>query len=107
MVSKIYNIQFSFTSHSSDLIIVDKKILFFGKLIIRKVCKSAKSISTPSNKIMSLIENYFTPEEFKRINHYVIPMGINSKDIVLSKEVIKDKNNFTILFLGRFSQKRC
>ena len=54
---------------------------------------------------MSLIENYFTPEEFKRINHYVIPMGINSKDIVLSKEVIKDKNNFTILFLGRFFKK--
>jgi len=106
IVSKIYNIQFSFTSHSSDLTIVDKKIPFFGKLIIRKVCKSAKSISTPSYKIMSLIENYFTPEEFKRINHYVIPMGINSDDIVLSKEVIKDKNNFTILFLGRFSQKK-
>lgn len=106
IVSKILNVPFSFTSHSSDLVIVDKKIPILGKLIIRKVCLNAKSISTPSKKIMNLIKEYFSEEEFKKINHHVIPMGINSNNIYLNTKKNTDKSVFEILFVGRFSEKK-
>tara|TARA_B100000900_G_C20587782_1_gene720364 strand:- start:1220 stop:2434 length:1215 start_codon:yes stop_codon:yes gene_type:complete len=106
IVSKILKVPFSFTSHSSDLVIVDKKIPFLGKSIIRKVCMSAKSISTPSEKIMSLIKKYFSDEEFKKIDHHVIPMGINSNNISLDTKKNNDKSVFEILFVGRFSEKK-
>ena len=106
IVSKILNVPFSFTSHSSDLVIVDKKIPILGKLIIRKVCLNAKSISTPSKKIMNLIKEYFSDEEFKKINHHVIPMGINSNNISLDTKKNTNTGVFEILFVGRFADKK-
>ena len=107
-IYSIKNIKCAFFFHFSffDLVIVDKKIPILGKLIIRKVCLNAKSISTPSKKIMNLIKEYFSDEEFKKINHHVIPMGINSNNISLDAKKNTNKGVFEILFVGRFADKK-
>ena len=106
IVSKLCNVPFVFTTHTSDVTIVEKKIIFFGKNIIRKVCKNAVAISAPSKKIIDLIARYFSEEEFKNIKTYVIPMGINTENI--KPKIIKDQNEekLNILFVGRFSEKK-
>ena len=53
LVSKLCNIPFVFTSHSSDVRIVERRIPLIGKNIIRKVCREALAISAPSRKIIS------------------------------------------------------
>jgi glycosyltransferase involved in cell wall biosynthesis len=105
IASKIYKIPYVFTSHSSDLEIVDKKIPIIGKLIIKKICKEAKSISTPSKKVLEIIESFFNKEELMQINTHVIPMGINTRQIVTSKNHTKSLVK-RILFIGRFSEKK-
>jgi len=105
IVSKIYKIPYVFTSHSSDLKIVDKKIPIIGKLIIKKICKEAKSISTPSKKVLEIIESFFNEEELMKINAHVIPMGINTRQIVNTKTHKKSLVK-KILFIGRFSEKK-
>ena len=106
IVSKLCNVPFVFTTHSSDVTIVEKKIPFFGKNIIRKVCKNAVAISAPSKKIIDLIARYFSEEEFKNVKTYVIPMGINTENI--KPKIIKDQDEeeLNILFVGRFSEKK-
>ena len=105
IVSKIYKIPYVFTSHSSDVEIVDKKIPIIGKLIIKKICKEAKSISTPSKKVLEIIESFFSKEDFMKINAHVIPMGINTHQIIKS-EIHKKSHVKKILFIGRFSEKK-
>ncbi len=94
-----------FTSHSSDLKIVAKKIPIIGRLIIKKICKEAKSISTPSKKVLEIIESFFNEEELMKINAHVIPMGINTRQIVNTKTHKKSLVK-KILFIGRFSEKK-
>ena len=78
LVSKLCNIPFVFTSHSSDVTIVERKIPLIGKKIIRKVCRAALAISAPSKKIIDLIARYFSEEEFENIKTFVITMGIKT-----------------------------
>ena len=104
-MSKIYKIPYVFTSHSSDVEIVDKKIPIIGKIIIKKICKEAKSISTPSKKVLEIIESFFSKEDFMKINAHVIPMGINTHQIIKS-EIHKKSHVKKILFIGRFSEKK-
>ena len=106
LVSKLCNIPFVFTSHSSDVRIVERRIPLIGKNIIRKVCKEALAISAPSRKIIDLIARYFSEEEFENIKTFVIPMGINTENI--NRKITRNpkKETLNILFVGRFSEKK-
>ena len=106
LVSKLCNIPFVFTSHSSDVTIVERKIPLIGKKIIRKVCRAALAISAPSKKIIDLIARYFSEEEFENIKTFVIPMGINTENINRKIRRNPDKEKLNILFVGRFSEKK-
>ena len=106
LVSKLCNIPFVFTSHSSDVTIVERKIPLLGKNIIRKVCKNAVCDKCTFKKIIDLIARYFSEEEFENIKTFVIPMGINTENI--NRKIIRnpDKEKLNILFVGRFSEKK-
>ena len=94
-----------YSSHSSDVTIVEEKFLI-GKKIIEKFVELVLAISAPSKKIIDLIARYFSEEEFENIKTFVIPMGINTENINRKIRRNPDKEKLNILFVGRFSEKK-
>ena len=106
LVSKILKIPFVYTSHSSDVEIVKKRIPYLGKKIIRRISFEAKAISAPSKKIINKVKENFSTIELSDITTNVIPMGLNTKNVNLSKNENLNSDQINILFLGRFSKKK-
>ena len=106
LVSKILKIPFVYTSHSSDVEMVKRKIPFLGKKIVRGISFKAKAISAPSENIINKIKENFSSNELLDINTNIIPMGLNTNNVSLSKNKSFKNDQINILFLGRFSKKK-
>ncbi len=101
-VAKRYKIKFAFTSHGSDVQILNT-LGPLGKSIIRKVTKKAYKYTAVSELTMREINKNFSNEELKTHNYRIIPMGIDEKyfNIKRSNTLNSNDNLLKMVYVGR------
>ncbi|WP_372778779.1 glycosyltransferase [Litorivivens sp.] len=105
IVSKLTATPFVFTTHASDVSVLGN--IPFSKAMVRAVCRRASAYTAVSKKTSSKLKRFFTnlewENEFKQ-KLAVIPMGIVMPN--RRQKYPRDRGLTTILFLGRFVEKK-
>ena len=102
LISKIFNIPHSFTSHSYD-VEVCKKIPFIGKTLVHAAFEHMTACTVVSQKTLEGIKYFYSNEEWENIKNkiQIIPMGIATP-----QKTTAQKKDFSVVFLGRFVPKK-
>lgn len=111
LISKIFNIPFKITIHSSDLKIFSYYFGKIGKKIAKIILKSSSGISVTSRSIKESIQSILNKSEIDDLNILQYPMGIDSLKIEMaSKDLgilnkLEPSSNY-IMYLGRLVEKK-
>lgn len=111
IVSKLFNIPYKITIHSSDLKILDYYLGRIGRNISKIILKSSSGITVTSKNIFKTVEIVLNKSEISDLNILQHPMGIDSigleqtnKDLDILK--LLDPKSKYILYLGRLVEKK-
>ena len=111
LVSKLFNIPYKITIHSSDLKILDYYLGRIGRNISKIILKSSSGITVTSKNIFKTVEIVLNKSEISDLNILQHPMGIDSigldqtnKDLEILK--LLDPKSKYILYLGRLVEKK-
>lgn len=101
LISKLFKTKFIFTSHGSDVLLLNNYLGKFGSRIIKKITKSSYKYSAVSNLVLNEINKNINIDNSNEKKFTVIPMGIDDKFFNLNETAkeISDKKKF--LFIGR------
>jgi glycosyltransferase involved in cell wall biosynthesis len=97
LVCKILNIKYIFTSHGSDVLLLNN-LGRVGSWVVRKVTNSSYRYSAVSSLVLSEINKNLKSE---KNNFKVIPMGLDDKFLDIHPEYKEVKNMKKFLFIGR------
>lgn len=103
LIAKKYNIKFAFTSHGSDVQIINN-LGPIGKKIVRTVAKKSYKYTAVSQLTLSEINKNFKKSELQSDKFKVIPMGIDEKYFdVVNKTIMRSsvKPTLNIIYIGR------
>ena len=101
LVARRYKIKFVFTSHGSDVQILNT-LGPLGKFIIRQVTKKAFRYTAVSDLTMQEINKNFTEDELDTHNFQILPMGIDEKYFDIKKPYLSnDEKLLRIVYIGR------
>jgi len=111
IVSKIYNIPYKITIHSSDLKILNYYLGSLGKKISKIILKSSSGITVTSKNIFKSVELVLNKDELNKLNLLQYPMGIDStaiEQVNKNYDVLKllEPKSKYILYLGRLVEKK-
>lgn len=103
IVGKLTDTPYVFTTHASD-VAVWHKIPLIGNAIVRLGTRHAVRFTAVSRRSMSKLQQFFSDSSWSKLQQRsaIIPMGIELPK--LSKTV--GSNPQTILFVGRFAEKK-
>jgi len=108
IVSKMYNIPYTFTTHAQDVIVL-KKIPLIGPVIARKAIKNSSAWTCDSKSTEERLISTIGINNFEEHKSLVVPMAVDSdtyENLKTKKypELESIKNNFNLLFIGRFAE---
>lgn len=108
IVSKIYNIPYTFTTHAQDVIVL-KKIPIIGPAIARKAIKNASAWTCDSKSTEERLISTIGINNFEEHKSLAVPMAVDSdtyENLRTKKypELESIKENFNLLFIGRFAE---
>ena len=100
LISKLFRTRFIFTSHGSDVLLLNN-LGKLGSKIIKKITESSYKYSAVSNLVLNEINKNININASNKEKFTVIPMGIDDKFFNLKQNPreITDKKKF--LFIGR------
>ena len=108
LVSKLLKIEFVFSTHAHDAMIL-LKIPIIGKLILNLIVKNAKSFSSDTKVIEDQLKDSIKDKYWSENKSFISPMGINFNKFESADEEYLDQinnNQITISFIGRFAEKK-
>ena len=103
LIAKKHNVKFAFTSHGSDVQIINN-LGPIGKKIVRTVAKKSYKYTAVSQLTLSEINKNFKKSELQPDKYKVIPMGIDEKYFdVVNKTIMPSsvKPTLNIIYVGR------
>ncbi|MAV60948.1 MAG: hypothetical protein CMQ83_01125 [Gammaproteobacteria bacterium] len=100
LLSIFKNINYCFTSHGSEVKILNK-IPFLGKFLVKKIVKNSYKFTSVSNLNLEQIKNStsFDKEKFK-----IIPMSISEESFEVNNSIEKQSEVLNLLFIGRLTE---
>lgn len=108
LVSKLLKIEFVFSTHAHDAMIL-LRIPIIGKLILNLIVKNAKSFSSDTKVIEDKLKDSIKEKYWSENKSFISPMGINFNKFESADEEYLDQinnNQITISFIGRFAEKK-
>lgn len=108
LVSKLLKIEFVFSTHAHDAMIL-LRIPIIGKLILNLIVKNAKSFSSDTKVIEDKLKDSIKEKYWSENKSFISPMGINFDKFESADEEYLDQinnNQITISFIGRFAEKK-
>jgi len=105
LVSMITQIPFVYTSHSSDVAILNK-LPFIGPFVARYFSNKARAITVVSRRSLEKVQMFFTALQWNAIKKkiVIIPMGVNFEVGESIQKIEKERKN--IVFIGRLVEKK-
>tara|TARA_A100001011_G_C14283423_1_gene832547 strand:+ start:334 stop:1539 length:1206 start_codon:yes stop_codon:yes gene_type:complete len=101
LVARKYHVKFMFTSHGSDVQLLNT-LGPVGRLIVRKVTEKAYKYTAVSNLTMQEINKNFSTKELKKHDYLTIPMGIDEKYFNIKKSnTFNNDNLLKMVYVGR------
>ena len=103
LIAKKHSIKFAFTSHGSDVQIINN-LGPIGKKIVRSVAKKSYKYTAVSQLTLNEINKNFKKSELQPDKYKVIPMGIDEKYFdVVNKTIMPNSVNpdLNIIYVGR------
>ena len=106
LVSGLTKTPFAYTSHSSDVAIL-QRVPMFGPFLVRYFSKNAQAITVVSRRTLEKVQKFFTDQQWNKISKKVaiIPMGVILDEFV-SPNAPSKSGQQNILFLGRLVEKK-
>ena len=101
LVARKYHVKFMFTSHGSDVQLLNT-LGPLGRLIVRKVTEKAYKYTAVSNLTLEEINKNFSSKELKDHDYLIIPMGIDEKYFNIKKtDTFSNDNLLKMVYVGR------
>lgn len=108
IVSKLYKIPYTFTTHAQDVIIL-KKVPIIGPALARIAIKNASAWTCDSKSTEQRLISTVGKNNFEKDKSLAVPMAVDSYSYeniktIKYKELEHIKDNFNLLFIGRFAE---